>query len=66
MFVATNSSTYFLATVPYTDIKIQCVMSRPTSLIGMSKRCATPREFSELIRAGTEKWTALRRRQLEE
>jgi tripartite-type tricarboxylate transporter receptor subunit TctC len=26
----------------------------------------TPREFSELIRAGTEKWTVLRRRQLEE
>jgi hypothetical protein len=42
-FVVKNPPTYFLATVLYTDMKRQCVMGRPPSLIGINRRCATVR-----------------------
>ena len=40
-FVESNSPTYFLVAVLYTDIKRQCVIGRPTSLIGINRRWAT-------------------------
>ncbi len=54
-----NRDRIFLATVLYTDIRIQCVISRPTSLIGMNKRCAT-RSPPIFVHAGADvEWSFL-------
>jgi len=54
-----NRDRIFLATVLYSNIRIQCVISRPTSLIGMNKRCAT-RSPPIFVHAGADvEWSFL-------